>query len=250
MKKLLASIAVIFFCINVIAQDAATLMAEGTKLETALNEKGAFEKFKAAQRLQPSNIQALNKCSELCSRIGNREATALARNDYYAAAQKCASAALKIDANNSASNCMMAIALGRVSLEKSGKEKVKAAIEIKKYADIAISKDAGNYKAWHVLGRWHYELSSLNFIERAAVKVFFGGLPKSSFADAITAFEKAKQISPGFVMNYYELARAYKKNGQSQKAIAAINTMLKLPDTTEDDAPTKKLARKLLESLQ
>ena len=232
------------------AQDAEALIGEAYRLERAMNEKAALAKYIEALRLQPLNAHTLSKCSELCSRIGKREPTASSRNDYYEAAKTYAALALKVNPLDAEANTSMAIALGRISMEKSGKEKVNAARDIRKYVDQALRSDPRNYKAWHVLGRWHYELSSLNFIERAAVKVFFGGLPKSSFADAITAFEKAKQISPGFVMNYYELARAYKKNGQSQKAIAAINTMLKLPDTTEDDAPTKKLARKLLESLQ
>ncbi len=250
MKRLLAFLTASFFCNTILAQDIAALIQEGERLETTLNEKAAFEKFKDVIRLQPANVYALNKCSELCSRIGNREATAAARNDYYNAAQKFASIALKIEPNNSAANCVMAIAMGRISLEKSGKEKVKAAKEIKKYASLAIAADAKNYKAWHVLGRWHYEISNLNFIERAAVKILFGGMPQSSFAESVNAFEKAGNLHPGFVINYFELAKAYKKNNQKQKAIAAINTMLQLPDTTEDDEANKISARQLLKTMQ
>jgi tetratricopeptide (TPR) repeat protein len=250
MKKAFAFLLFFSLFTNIIAQDVTALKQEAEKLETALNEKGALAKFQQIIKLQPANVHAINKCSELCSRIGNREATAAARITYYEAAQKYAAIALKVEPANSAANCMMAIALGRVSLEKSGKEKIKAAKEIKKYTDIALKNDPANFKAWHVLGRWNFEISNLSFIEKTAVKVLFGGVPKASFADAVKAFEKAKDLSPTFVINYFELARAYKKNNQKTKAIAALNTMLVLPNTTEDDEATKQMAKKLLKQWQ
>lgn len=250
MKRISVFILFIFFNGILAAQDINTLLQEGDKLEKSLNEKGALEKFQQVIKLQPTNMQALVKCSELCSRVGYRETTQKNRFNYYHAAETYASIALKLEPNNSVANCMMAIALGRVSLEKSGKEKVKAAKQIKKYAELAIQYDPANAKAWHVLGRWHYEVSNLGFVEKAAIKVLFGGIPKSSFKDAVTAFEKANQLSPGFVLNYLELARAYRKNSQKEKAIAALNAMLTLPNTTEDDEGAKITAKLLLKELE
>jgi tetratricopeptide (TPR) repeat protein len=229
-----------------ISQDINVLIKEGDRLESSLNEKAAFEKFKEVLRIQPVNMYSLNKCSELCSRIGKRESNEKVRSDYYEAARKYAALALKLHPENAEANCVMAIALGRTSLEKSGKEKVNAAKEIKKYVDIAIRNDPNNYKAWHVLGRWHFEICSLNFLERTAVKVLFGGMPKASLTEAIRAFEKARSILPGFVLNHFEMARAYKKNNQKEKAISTINTMLLLASTTEDDDQIKADGRKLL----
>jgi tetratricopeptide (TPR) repeat protein len=246
MKKLAAIILVLFCFTTIIAQDVPVLMQEAEKLEHALNEKAALEKYQQVIKAAPANVYALTKCSELCSRVGNRETSVKARMTYYETAEKFAAIALKIEPASSAANCMMAIALGRVSLEKSGKEKVKAAKEIKKYVDLALKNDPQNYKAWHVLGRWNYEISNLGFLEKAAVNVLFGGMPKASFKEAVQAFEKARSLSAGFVLNYFELAKAYKKNGQKENAIAALNTLLQLPDGTQDDEAAKNNARKLL----
>ena len=68
----------------------------------------------------------------------------------------------------------MAIALGRNSMSKSGRDKIENAKEVKKYVDAAIAGDAANFKAWHVLGRWQYEISNLNSLERGIVKLFYG----------------------------------------------------------------------------
>lgn len=229
----------------VYSQGISTIIKEAVTLENIPNEKAALEKFKEAFKLQPTNIYVLNKCSELCSRIGKREPSEKIRSTYFQNAKNYANAALRLQPANSEANCVMAIALGSIALDGSSREKVNAAKEIKKFADLSLKKDSLNYKAWHVLGRWHYELSSMNMFERAAVKILFGGLPHSTYYESIQAFEKAGSIK-GFAANYFELARAYKKDNQREKAIAALYSLLSLPAHTEDDEELKNMGRKLL----
>lgn len=243
--KLFSYILLLLFSSNIYSQNINTLVAEAAKLESSLDEKGAYEKYRQAYKLQPDNIAVLNKCSELCSRIGKRESNTSTRHGYYQNAKNYAEAALKIQPENGEANCVMAIALGCVALDASSREKVNAAKSIKKYLDKALQYDPSNFKAWHVLGRWHYELSELNMFERAAIKILFGGLPSSSFDQAITAFEKANTIK-AFAANNFEMARAYTKKGDRKKAIASLEALLQMPNTTEDDEPLKASARRLL----
>ena len=246
MKSLLLSIIYLLYLSPVWAQDIAAMIKEGDRLEYLPNEKAALTKFKEVLKVQPINIYALNKCSELCSRIGKRQTDPKMIEDYYSAAKTYAATALKVNPNNSESNCVMAIALGRSSLNRSGKEKINSAKEIKKYVDAAIKNDPHNFKAWHVLGRWHYEISNLNGFERTAVKIFFGGLPAASLKESISAFEKAQAITGGFILNYFEMAKAYEKNGQNAKAIQILTQMLSVKNQTEDDPILKEDAKKLI----
>jgi tetratricopeptide (TPR) repeat protein len=250
MKPFLITFFSFIFLIQLPAQDVAALIKEGDRLENIPNEKAAFAKYKEVLKLQPINIYALNKCSELCSRIGKRQTDAKMVEDYYSAAKTYAGIALKVNPNNSESNCVMAIALGRSSLNRSGKEKINTAKEIKKYVDAAIKNDPNNFKAWHVLGRWHYEISNLNGIERTAVKLFYGGLPEASLAASIVAFEKAQSITGGFILNYFEMAKAYQKNNQTEKAISILTKMLTVANQTEDDPIIKDDGRKLIREWQ
>ncbi|MEP6712730.1 MAG: hypothetical protein ABJA37_09955 [Ferruginibacter sp.] len=231
-----------------IAQDINSYINEGNRLEALPDEKAAFQKFKIALKLQPGNLYALNKCSELCSRIGNREKDIKSRDNYYAAAVIYARTALKISPTNDEANVVMAIAVGRTVLIKSGKEKISAVKDIKHYADIALKTNAQNFKAWHILGKWNYEVSNLNMMERAAAKIFFGGLPDASLKNAISSYEKAKSLNPGFLLNYLELAKAYKRNDDTGKAIAQLRILLPLPMQTEDDPRIKTEAQKLIKS--
>jgi len=246
MKGFLVCIFIFLCSLPNFAQDAATFIKEAEHLEALPNEKGAFEKFKLALVHDPGNVYVLTKCSELCSRIGNRETNTDNRDAYYAAAISYSKKALALAPQNDEANVSMAIALGRIALLKSGKEKITAVKDIKHYADFAIKYNRQNFKAWHVLGKWNYEVSNLNAIERAAIKVFYGGLPDASFKKAIEAYDMAKKIKPDFVLNYLELAKAYHKNNQKDMAIANLKALLLLPNKTEDDARIKTEARNLL----
>lgn len=246
MKTLLLSFFSFFFYLYLPSQDVAAMIKEADRLEGIPNEKAAFAKFKEALKVQPVNQYILNKCSELCSRIGKRQTNPKLVEDYYSAAKTYAAIALKVNPNNSESNCVMAIALGRTSLNKSGKEKINSAKEIRKYVDLAIKYDPANFKAWHVLGRWHYEISTLTGFEKTAVKLFFGGFPPASMQESIMAFEKVQGITDGFVLNYFEMAKAYKKLKQAAKATALLKKMQNVPNQTEDDPVIKEDGRKLL----
>lgn len=223
------------------------MLSEARRLEFVPDEKSAFKKYKEVLKLNPGNIYALNKCSELCSRIGKREmVNSKLQTEYYKAAELYAQQALKTDPKNSESNCVMAIALGRSTLSKSGREKIENAKEIKKYVDAAIAADPKNYKAWHVLGRWQFEISNLNLLERTLVKILYGSLPPATINQAIASFEKSHLLRPEFILNYYEMARAYKDNNNKAKAIYYLHNLLKLPNQTEDDPVIKNQALALL----
>ncbi|MGG9972143.1 tetratricopeptide repeat protein [Ferruginibacter sp. SUN002] len=247
MKALFTFWLLLLSCVAGFSQDVTAMIKEADRLEAIPDETKAFLKFKDIIKIAPTNVYSLSKCSELCARIGKRQTNKTIREEFYTAAKSFAETALKVDPKSSDANCAMAMALGHISMSKSNKEKINSAKDLKKYVDLAIKADANNYKAWHILGRWHYEISDLSALEKAAVKVLYGGMPPASLKTAITCFEKAKALTgAGFVLNYYELARAYKRNDQKQKAIDTLKAMLNLPNATESDAATKAEGKKLI----
>jgi len=236
--------------ISVKSQDIASLIREADRLESIPDEKAAFSKFKLILKLEPENLYALSKCSELCSRIGNRQPDPRSRDSYYEAAIIYARNALKLYPNSDEAHVVMGIAIGRTSLVKNGKEKIAAVKEIKQYAETALKINPNNFKAWHIIGKWNYEVSNLNLMERAATKVFYGGLPNASIKNSISAYEKARILKPTFLLNYLELAKVYKKNNEKQKGIAMLKVLLSLPSYTEDDPRIKKETATLLKNWQ
>lgn len=230
----------------VMAQDVSSVIAEAEKLEAGLNEKEALNKFKEALRIQPLHLHALTKCSELCSRIGAREKDHTIRDSYFKAAAIYAQTALKHFPKSDEAHVSMAIAIGRTALTKSGKEKIAQVKEIRHHAETALQLNHDNFKAWHIMGKWYYEISNLSMLEKAAIKVFYGGLPAASYKESINAYEKAKSIRPDFMLNYLELAKAYKKHGEKAKAIATLRIIPAMSIRTEDDARIKQESLELI----
>ncbi len=247
MKKILSVLFISFFYSGfVLSQSVDELVKQADLMEKQLKEEEAYQKFKEIIKLQPHHLYALTRCSELASRIGRRQATKQKQMDFYTAAKIYAERALKVNPKDSEANVVMALAYARMSLLKSGKEKVEHVREIKIYADKALIANPHNLKALFVIGRWHYEVNNLNAIEKAAVKVFYGGLPKNSIDSAVIYFERVRAINPDFVLNYLELAKAYNKNNKRKKAIEILKYMLSLPNSAADDPTIKAEGRKLL----
>jgi hypothetical protein len=232
------------------AQDVNTLIKKADSLEAALKESAAYETFKQALKMDARNYYSLWKCSELCSRIGNRQATKVSKTDYFTAGRIYAETAIKVNPNGADGYYAFAVAMGRKALIESGSERIKAVKEIKTNADKAVALNPNHGRAWHVLGKWHYEVSNLNGLEKAALKIIYGGLPKSSLSESIKCYEKAKQLEPVFALNNLELAKAYHRNDEDEKAILLLKQLPGLPAKTEDDVRIRAEGKKLLEKIE
>jgi len=238
----------LFLSLASFAQSEQQLIAQADKQEAALNEAGAFETFKQVLKINPKNYYALWKASELCSRLGNRQPTTGQKQQYYLAGKNYAQMAIKVSPSDADGYYAMSVAVGRLALSNSGKQKIDAVKEIRSNAEKALKLNPHHGRAWHVIGKWNYEVSDLNMFEKAGVKIMFGGLPPASLNDAIYAYEKAKFYEPNFALNFLELAKAYKRNGQKEKAISLLKTLPTIAPKTADDARIKKEGAALLKS--
>ncbi len=231
-------------------QDIPTLLRQAAQLESAFREEEALRAYQEVLRLQPANIFALCHCSDLDCRIGNRQDSRDKKIDYFKTGRAYADAAYRLDSTNSEANIVMAFSIGRMILLQSGREKVAGAGAIKRYAENAITYDPGNYKAWHILGRWHYEISGLNVIERTLARWFYGALPDASLQEAIGDYEKSMALRPDFMLNYLELAKACRRDGQKTRAIQLLRHLETLSDGMYDDRTVRREGRELLAALQ
>jgi tetratricopeptide (TPR) repeat protein len=232
-----------------LAQDTTALLQKAARSEAAFREEQALSEYRAVLSVRPQQLTALIRCSDLSCRIGNRETDRNKKIDYFKAGYQYAQTAYRLDPTNSEANVVMAFSLGRMVLIQTNKERVTAAGDIKRYAGYAIRYDPSNFKAYHILGRWHYEVSRLNFLERTFARWFYGSLPEASLADAIKNYEKSMALRPDFMLNYLELAKALRRDGQNERAIGLLRHMDKLHDEMYDDRQVRQEGRKLLHDL-
>jgi tetratricopeptide (TPR) repeat protein len=144
----------------------------------------------------------------------------------------------------------MAVAMGRIAMISGAKEKVAASREVKKYAELAIKFNPQYAKAFYILGKWNYEIANLNALEKGAAKVLFGGMPQASLQDAIINYEKCRKLDPSFLLNYQELAQAYKESEEQDKAIEVLRKAVALRPVYQDDPNIRAACKKMLEGME
>jgi tetratricopeptide (TPR) repeat protein len=228
------------------AQDLPSLLKKAAAAEAAFREDEALSDYQQALKLDPRSVFVLCRCSDLSCRVGNRLTGNDRRIAFFKSGYRYASTAYHLDSANSEANVMMAFSLGRLYLIQSNKERVEAAIDIRRYAGQAIRYDPANFKAYHILARWNYEVSKLNFIERTFARWFFGALPPASLDDAIRYYEKSMALRPDFMLNYLELAKTLRRDGQDARAVGLLRQMRGLHDEMYDDRTVRAEGEKLL----
>jgi len=232
------------------AQDVAGLLRQAGQLEAQFREEEALPKYQEVLRLQPHQVAALCRSSDLSCRIGNRQTNRDRKIVMFKEGYAYALSAWRLDSTNSEVSIAMAFSLARMALIQSGKERIATARDIKRYAENAIRYDPRCYKAWHILGRWNYEVSGLNPLEKLFARWFFGALPEASLDEAIAGYEKSMSLRPDFMLNYYELARCWRREGQKDKAIRLLHQMDNLKDEMYDDREVRQQGRQLLKELE
>ncbi|KAA2239673.1 hypothetical protein F0L74_26130 [Chitinophaga agrisoli] len=232
------------------AQSVDEMIDQAKQLEKQMKEADALAKYKEVLKVEPAQLSALVEASELSSREGNRQKEKDDKTRYFNEAKDYAQEALNQAPNNADANYAMAVAMGRLALISGAKDKVAASREVKKYAELAIKFNPNYAQAYHVLGKWNYEVANLNFIEKNAAKALFGGLPDGTLQQAIDNYEKCKKLDPGFILNYYELARAYNKNDQQTQAMEVLRKAVALRAIYQDDPAIKADCKKMLEEMQ
>jgi tetratricopeptide (TPR) repeat protein len=249
--KWVSFVLAIMLSAKLFAQDPASLMEEGKKLEQKFKEEEAIEKYKQAAFIQPTNQKAIIKCAELSCAIGGRKSTVEEKSPFFQQAKKFADAAIKLDSNNADANYIMSVVYGKLTeVEKKNEDIVNDVKNIRVYIDKAIKLNPQMGKAYHVLGKWHLEVVSLNIIKKAAVKLIYGGVGEATIETAIANMEKCKSMEPYYCLNFFDLARAYQYNQQYEKAISTLEQLAKLPSRQQDDPVIKAQGAALLQKLQ
>lgn len=243
-------VAFLFYGLFAYAQSADSLVAEGVRLEMDMKETQALQKYQSALRLDSSDVTALWHASMLSTRQGIRASSTKARQRYFDQGAALARKALGKAPANKEANVALALALRQLSFSAGAKEKAGFIKEIKSCADKALMSDSTYGMAWFVLGNWNYDVSSLNFAERAATKLLFGGFPPASLDQAIADYERCQHFDPHFIENVYQLAKVYHAKGKDLKAIATLKQALHLRPIREGDRQIQDDCRTMLQSLQ
>lgn len=232
------------------AQDG-NLLQRADSLFEHHHESEALRAYREVLERDPDHFTALWRVSILQSRIGKRQEETAAQREYFENAKAFAEKALAVDSTRAESNFVMAVAMGRMALISSARDRVAASREIKKYADRTLQIDSSHAGAWHLLGRWNFQIANLNFVERLAANTLFGGIPgEASNQKAAEYIERATRLDDRFILYQYDLARVYREMGRPAEAREACSEALEMPLRLPEDEQLKAQCRDLMNELE
>ena len=250
MKYFVFNLLLLFTTVS-FAQETALLLKEAKNFEIEFKEPEALDVYKQILANEPNHYLSLQKSVELSCNIGARKKSNTDKRIFYESALAFARRAILVDSNNANSYYLMALVSGKLTeVEDQNKKRVALVNDIKVYADKALAINPNHGLANFIQGKWHFEMVTLNWFKKFAVKALYGGLPEPSIEESINYLEKCKRLEPYFVLNYLTLADAYEENNNAVKKIEVLKQLVRLPKRTYDDFVYIEKGKKMLESEQ
>lgn len=167
------------------------------------------------------------------------------RLNSFKQALSYAKKAMAIDSTHKLALEYTSIAFAGILSVSSMYQQAHLADSVRIYAEKIIFYDDTNDRAYHILGRWHYEVAQLGWFVPFISKVFFGVSPDGSYDKAIYYFKKAVQVHDYVVHNYW-LGMAYLKNKDLDKAKNIFLHIQELESTEYNDDYFKEKSRTIL----
>jgi tetratricopeptide (TPR) repeat protein len=173
------------------------------------------------------------------------------RDSLYAVAERYARRAVAIRPADANGHFALANAIGRTSLTRSNKERLKLAVNIRDEALKAIALDSMHDGAYHVLGRWNAEMMRVSGVSRFFAKQFLGAkiFDSASWENAITLMQRAVALAPQRVYHRLDLAEIYIDRRRYADARAQLDTLATLPARQPMDDEYKREGAALLKQI-
>lgn len=246
----------IFFGISFSAkaqENIETLLKLGAQAQAKYQEITAIEYYKKILDIDSVHFKALYQIAYLYQRQGwliedfNEEKA----KEYYTIFQGFADKMYRHYPNTYEGNVLKAGAAARMAQYLPAKERVQAAWDIHKYAQIAYKFNPKNHDVLHMLAWWNYELTRPTWLERKISLMLFGGLPTgASVEKAIYFLKQAMQAQPNYLVHFFDMAIFLLGDGQKEKAIEYLNIALTMKPNSPEEVQYLALAKKKLIKLK
>ena len=200
-----------------------------------------------------ANWKAARAIADVAKQIqGKADSLKRRRDSLYAVGRTYAERAIRADATGADGHYALAMVLGRLSLTKGSKERVRYAKIIFDEATRAVEINPNYDNAHHVLGAWHAEVKRLSAIQRFFAKALFGGgfMGRANWNDAVRHLERAVAIAPDGIFHRLELAEVYTDLGRYSQAREQLTVIPTLPIADVLDAQYKEDAAALLDDIK
>ena len=158
--------------------------------------------------------------------------------------------AVQTDPNSARANHWYATLIGKIGMMEGTKQKIINSYDVEEYGLKAIELDPTYDGSLHLLGRWHYELADLSWIERTVAKIVYETPPKASFEESVEFYKKAIEAKPDEVRHYLWIGKALIKLKDKDEAKRYLLTATEMTPQDDADRLMQKEAAELLTKLK
>jgi len=227
-----------------------TLLDEAEKLHDANDYNGTMLKLREAEKIDKNNPEVLWKIARAYFDFSDQEPDneeVQKKNLYpgFEYAKRC----VEIAPNIAGGHQYYAILIGRIGEIEGTKQKIKNSYAVKEHTLKAIELDPDEPGNYHVMGRWHFALADLSWIERQIASIIYATPPKASFEEAEKYFLKAHELEPDDVRHVLWLGKTYIELDKEDQARKMFETVLKMKAESDSDKAMQNEARELLKKL-
>lgn len=238
-------------CYSVAAQSG---FERGLALEQQFKDSEALVVYEQILKADANHVDALSHASRMLSNMGGRlgKEQKVQKVVYVEKARQYAERAIKSNPKHVNAHLSLAISLGLQSeISSSASEKVKNAKLIYQEGKTLLQLDSNLAVGHFILGKWHYELGKLNWMERAACDLFFGGMPEGvSMENALRYLQHASKLEPNTILFLYNEALVHQQLDNEKKSVELLRYALALTNREPDDDIRKEKCRVLLRELE
>ena len=215
------------------AQTPADHVALGATAEEAHDLRTALQHYQAALDQDSSDYDANWHGAMTLLTLGEQLAGSKnpERDSLYVQAERYARRAVASNPAGADGHFALAASLGRVSLTKGKKERIKSAGEIRREALRTLALNPKHDGAYHILGRWNAEIMRISGFSRFFAKKFLGAgvFNQASWDQAIYNMEKAVELDSTRIYHHLELAEIYADRKRGADAKAQLRLVDSLP---------------------
>lgn len=234
----------------VLVDPVADLLMQAEVAHDAKDYEATMKLLKAAEALDGQNEEVLWKISRGYFDFADRKPNDVEyKKQYIYDGRTYAERALALNDKSAGGHKWYAIHHGQIGEAEGTEQKIKNSYGMRDHTMLAIKYDPSNAGNYHVMGRWHYALSDLSWLERQVASIIYATPPEASFEEALEFFKKAHDLDKKDIRNMLYIGYCHDELGNEKEAAAWFEMAINANATSESDRGLQAEAKEALKDL-
>jgi len=230
--------------------DVAALLQKTDDLNDANDYDAALETALKAYQLEPENAEVLWRAARAYFNVADQapDDEQLQIDNMYPGFEM-AKTCVELAPDIAEGHQYYAILIGRIGEIEGTKQKIENSYDVREHTLIAIDLDPENDSNYHVMGRWHFALADLSWVERKVASIIYATPPEASFEEAAEYFQMANKLAGGDVRHLLWMGKSYIELDKEAEAKKALEACLAIAPETDAERGMHSEAKELLADL-